>query len=163
MEALLELLENRRWKEDCLRVNIATPQDIVVSPSGFKRVRLASNVVTAREEALRAAIREAAPFWSDDFSIIANRNVTCQRHTDGANIGPSFCVFLGDFEGGALVFADGKRFTEKGVWHTLDGSVERWNEPHTGTKYSVILYRPGKPSKSRLIQARRPRRSGAPS
>lgn len=155
MDTVFELLERRRWKEDCLRTNIAAPEDIVVSASGFRRVRLASNVLSHREEELRAAIEASAPFCVEGLQIVVNKNVTCRPHTDGANVGPSHCLFLGDFEGGALVFADGKRFTQKRTWHTFDGGVQHWNEPHEGTKYSVILYRPGKPSKSRLIHARR--------
>ena len=155
MDALLKLLEARKWKEDCLRTNIAGPEHIEVSDSGFKRVRLASNVVSPSEGDLRAAIQQVAPCCTDEYQIIVNRNVTCRPHRDPANVGPSYCLFLGDFEGGALIFADGKRFTEKGVWHVLDGRIEHWNEPQTGTKYSVILYRPGRTSKSRLIKAYR--------
>jgi hypothetical protein len=39
------------------------------------------------------------------------------------------------------VFEDGTRFEEKRRWFRFDGRTPHWNEPHTGTKYSVILYR----------------------
>ena len=146
MDELLRLLGERRW-QSCLRVNIAEPKDIVVSPSGFKRVKLNSNVVLPAERDLAAAVRRLAPVGTEGHRIVVNRNVTCQPHRDPANDGPSYCLFLGDFTGGELIFADGKMFTEKHTWHEINGQVEHWNEPHEGTKYSVILFKPSKPSK----------------
>ena len=41
---------------------------------------------------------------------------------------------------GALCFSDGRRISEQGIWHEFDGKIQHWNEPHEGTKYSIILY-----------------------
>ena len=51
-------------------------------------------------------------------------------------------MFLGDFEGGALLLEDGRRFEKRGVWHRYDGrALLHWNEDITaGTKYSVIVH-----------------------
>ncbi len=51
-------------------------------------------------------------------------------------------MFLGDFQGGALLLEDGHRFEERGVWHQYDGSrLLHWNEEITaGVKYSVISH-----------------------
>jgi hypothetical protein len=104
------------------------------------------------------AIRAVAPDWRADTKAIINKDVTCKRHRDGANLGSSYILFLGDFEGGALVFDDGTRFEAKREWFEFDGQVPHWNEPHTGTKYSVVLYRtsvaPGD-TKASIIRARR--------
>ena len=63
---------------------------------------------------------------------------------------------MGDFTGGALVFDDGRRIEEKNIWHQIDGRVHHWNEPHEGTKYSIILYRSTRQSKiSRIWEKRR--------
>ena len=84
-----------------------------------------------------------------------NRNVKCERHRDG-NDGFSWIIWLGDFTGGALVFDDGRRIEEKHIWHQIDRRVHHWNEPHEGTKYSIILYRSNRKSKiSRIWEGRR--------
>jgi len=62
-------------------------------------------------------------------------------HRDAGNAGPSLALFLGRFEGGALVTEDGRRLDEPGVLRAFDGRALHWNEPVTGgTKYSVIFY-----------------------
>ena len=63
---------------------------------------------------------------------------------------------MGDFTGGALVFDDGTRIEEKYTWHHIDGRVYHWNEPHEGTKYSIIIYKSSKKSKSmRMVEKKR--------
>ena len=58
---------------------------------------------------------------------------------DRNNIGAFYILFLGDFTGGALCFSDGRRISEdRGVWHEFDGKIQHWNEPHEGTKYSML-------------------------
>ena len=78
-----------------------------------------------------------------------------QFFEEGGNKGHSYVLWLGDFTGGALLFDDGTRLEEKYKWHKIDGQIHHWNEPHEGTKYSIILYRGnGKPPKSALIHTR---------
>jgi hypothetical protein len=127
----------------------------LVRRNGFVKARVDSNVLRKGETELREAIRAIAPGWYDDIKIVLNRNVTCKPHTDSANRGHSFILFLGDFTGGALVFEDGVRIEEPRRWYCINGHVRHWNEPHQGTKYSVVLYRPTVSSKSSIIHARR--------
>ena len=63
-------------------------------------------------------------------------------HRDKKNVGESASMFLGDFEGGALLLEDGRRFEKRGVWHRYDGrALLHWNEDITsGTKHSVIAH-----------------------
>ena len=140
LAALLFLLEHRRWEKVCLRANIATPEQIEVVKK-TKRAHLDSNILRRDgvDTLIRKTLKEIAPEWSDDTQIILNRNVTCRKHRDG-NDGHSWILWLGDFDGGALVFETGERIAEKHKWHKIDGQVPHWNEPHTGNKYSVILY-----------------------
>ena len=63
-------------------------------------------------------------------------------------------MWLGDFEGGALQFESGQQITEKGVWHQIDGRVAHWNEPHSGTKYGIVLYQKTGPTKREMIGRR---------
>ena len=156
MDELERLLAKRYWQPYSLRTSIA-PRDRVVEKNGFRKAMVASNTPGPRETSLLSAIRAVAPAWHEDTKVILNKDVTCKRHRDGANLGSSYILFLGDFEGGALVFDDGTRFEAKREWLEFDGQVPHWNEPHTGTKFSVVLYRTSVPpceTKSRLIRAR---------
>ena len=62
--------------------------------------------------------------------------------TDKNNVGTTAVLFLGDFEGGALVLADGRRFNGHRVWHGYDGAeIEHWNKPITrDLKYAVVAH-----------------------
>ena len=160
MDTLEFLLANRRWKPTCLRVNVAQPELVQVYKT-VKRVHLESNTLRACavDCLVRKAIASIAPeWWDDETKIIVNRNVTCKRHVD-QNDGPSWVLWLGDFDGGALVFDDGRRIDEKRTWHKIDGRVPHWNEPHTGTKYGVVIFRQSTVSKRSLIQERSRRKA----
>ena len=61
----------------------------------------------------------------------------------------------GGFSGGALHFDDGTTLTQKGVWHRIDGRIPHWNDEHTGTKYSIILYKQNHTTKQELIAERK--------
>ena len=142
MDPLLFLLQHRRWDPKCLRANIARPDQIEI----FKKTKKAcvdSNVCSKSsvDILIRKAVKELAPEWfGEDTRIVLNRNVQCERHCD-SNDGHSWIMFLGDFVGGALVFENGERVEEPRIWHRIDGRVPHWNEPHTGTKYSVIFFK----------------------
>jgi hypothetical protein len=155
MDVVEFLLANRRWDPTCLRANIA-PADKIELFKKTKRVHVESNVARndATDRLLVKALRAIAPEWWDDTRVILNRNVTCEKHRDG-NEGHSWVLWLGDFSGGALVFDSGERFTERGVWHKINGRTPHWNEPHEGTKYGVVLYRRTGPSKNELIRLRK--------
>jgi hypothetical protein len=125
----------------------------------WKKTKLAlveSNVLGKTERLLKEAIQLTAPeWWDDETKLTLNRNVKCERHKDGGNRNHSYVLFLGDFTGGALLFEDGTRIEEKYKWHKINGSIPHWNEPHEGTKYSIVLYR-SKPlvSKTQRINRR---------
>ena len=136
------LLGKRRWDNRCLRSNVAQPE-FVVQVGTVKVAKIRSNVLNKEKEPeLYEAIKAIAPeWWGDETHITLNKNVTCKRHRDYRNEGSSWILFLGNFTGGALVFDDGARVEGKGVWHKIDGHKYHWNEPHEGTKYSIVLYR----------------------
>ena len=64
-------------------------------------------------------------------------------------------MWLGDFIGGALLFDDGTCITEKYKWHQINGQIHHWNEPHEGTKFSIIIYQGVKRRKSDIIKSLR--------
>jgi hypothetical protein len=112
-----------------------------------------SNLLQLKDTELRDAIKSIAPqWWGDDTRITLNINVCCQRHTD-SNKAHSWIIWFGNFIGGALVFDDGVRIDEKYTWHRINGQTHHWNEPHVGTKYSIILYQRVGESKGAKIAA----------
>ena len=148
-------MEARKWQKKCLRYNIVKPEDIVI----YKKTKLAfveSDSPQPKrskiDRELIKAIEDIAPeWWGVDTRICINRNVQCERHKDG-NKGHSYILWLGDFTGGALLFDDGTRIEDKYKWHKINGQIHHWNEPHDGTKYSVIIYKGnGQKKKTELI------------
>jgi len=141
------LLENRTWAQSCRRVNIVKPEEVMVSATGFRWARVASNVVhntKTQDLLLRKALSAVAPvWWGDETQITVNRNVVCKPHVDKNNSEYSYIAFLGDVKGGALLFEDGLRLEEPYKWHKIRAKeVLRWSEPiEAGVKHSVVLYR----------------------
>ena len=153
MDTVESLLRARKWQDTCLRPNIAAPGDILIR-GRVKVARVRSNVVRRdREPALYEAIKDIAPeWWGDETRVTVNQDVVCQRHRDG-NTGHSWMLWLGDYtQGGQLHFDDGTVIDGKRLWHRFDGQQHHWNTPHEGgVKYSVILYRSSRPSKSETM------------
>lgn len=145
MDKVEELLRSRKWAKDCLRVNIAQPDQIITrGKAGKVKIALVkSNLLRRDEHELREAIKFIAPeWWDEETQVILNHNVQCKRHKD-SNKEHSWIIFLGDFTGGALCFDDGTRIEEQYKWHKIDGHQYHWNEPHEGEKFSIVLYRSG--------------------
>ena len=152
MEKLLELVSKRKWVKHCLRLNVAQPEDIKMSGS-IKAAKIYSNVLNKREKELELydAIREVVPeWWGDETQITLNKGLVCKRHKDHGNKEHSYILWLGDFTGGALNFDDGTKVGGKGVWHKIKGHVHHWNDPHEGSKYSIVLYRGTRKQKKQI-------------
>ena len=164
MEIVEEMLEKRKWAKDCLRANIA-PEDKIIKRGKVKIAMVESNLLNQiKEPLLTDAIKQIAPEWfGDETQVILNRNVTCKRHVDKNN-GYSYVCFFGDFEGGDLCFDDGAVYKDKHSWHKINGQIAHWNEPHTGNKYSIVLYRSGAKRKKveAIMQGIKNRNNGKP-
>ena len=156
MDLVEELLAKRKWRKDCLRVNVAQPEDIRMYGT-VKVAMVKSNLVRNREKEpiLYDAIKAIAPeWWGDETQIILNKDLKCRKHKD-ANKEHSWILWLGDFTGGALNFEDGTKLEEKYKWHRINGQIPHWNDDHEGTKYAVVLYRSTKKAKAyRLNEAK---------
>ena len=69
-------------------------------------------------------------------------------------------MWLGDFTGGALHFDDGAKIEGRREWHKINGHIHHWNDPHEGTKYSIVLYRgTRKPKTNRLAEAKQAKKA----
>ena len=164
MDVLEDLLSKRKWVKSFLRSNAAQPEDIKISGT-VKVAKIYSNVLNNREKEpeLYDAIKNVAPeWWDDETQITLNKDLVCKRHRDHANKEHSWIMWLGDFTGGALHFDDGAKIEGKGVWHKINGHIHHWNDPHEGSKYSIVLYRRTRTTKSnRLADASRAKRAAA--
>lgn len=146
MDTLEDALRSHKFKITNLRVNIVPPEDRLEKRYGKNVVRTTRKPILSQtlwEGELYDLILATAPELPERTRWYAtiNKNLVCHRHKDSGNYGRSFILFLGDFTGGALVFDDGCRIEDKGMWHEFDGRVEHWNEPFQGEKYSIVLYR----------------------
>lgn len=153
---LLHLLETRHWRAKTNRMNIAHKKRYVPCVSAEGKKYMDRRVLEPQQsECLSSGkvwefVRTMLPPWcipGDFFCVTVNKNVTCARHRDRANNGSVGLMFLGEFEGGALLTETGDRFEERGVWHKYEGSeVAHWNEPITaGTKYAVVIHNNKRP------------------
>jgi hypothetical protein len=162
LDTLEELMAKRKWVKSCLRSNVAQPEDIKISGT-VKVAKIYSNVLNNREKEpeLYDAIKNVAPeWWDDETQITLNKDLVCKRHRDHANKEHSWIMWLGHFCGGDLHFDDGKRIRGQREWHKINGHIHHWNDPHQGTKYSIVLYRGTRaPKTNRLLEARRAKKA----
>ena len=69
-------------------------------------------------------------------------------------------MWLGHFCGGDLHFDDGTRIRGQREWHKINGHIPHWNDPHQGTKYSIVLYRgTRKPKTNGLLKAKQAKKA----
>jgi hypothetical protein len=98
---------------------------------------------TAKQARMLALVRQLLDVEEPLFLTI-NKNVTCGRHRDGANVAHSHIMFFGECQGGELVVEEpeGDRvLSERNVWHKFEGGEHyHYNRPHTGLKFSIVAY-----------------------
>jgi len=146
MEEVSRLLAGRKFTGTRLRPNIVPEAERSVYVHPVKGTKLNTTRKAIQSDMIKAgtplweAVAEIAPENATWNSICVNKNIKCEPHVDKNNIGNSWILFLGDFTGGALCFADSRCISERGKWHEFDGKIQHWNDPHEGTKFSIILY-----------------------
>ena len=151
---LLHLLESRKWRKQTHRLNIASSYTQIPRVSAEGKPCRDRKVLEPQQSECTTKgqvwdfVQTMLPPWFPPgeggswFCVTVNKNTTCKPHKDRDNLGDVGIMFLGEFEGGALLTETGERYQERGVWHRYAGSkVQHWNEPITaGTKYSVIIH-----------------------
>ena len=151
LATLHRMLETHRWRKQTHRTGIAPSYVRTHFTSKEGRPYSVCRVQEPQQSEYHASgeiwehVRSMLPDWfveGEFFGVTLNRNTVCQPHRDKNNIGESAILFLGDFQGGALLLENGSRFEERCVWHRYDGSrLLHWNEEITaGVKYSVIAH-----------------------
>ena len=136
------MFETRKWLKQTNRLIIANSYTHIprVSKEGKKyrdkKVLEPQQSECVKRGELLDLVKTMLPPWftpGEHFCITANRNVQCAPHRDRDNLGDVGAMFIGDFEGGALLTENGDRYEERGVWHRYDGArVKHWNKPITG-------------------------------
>ena len=150
-DELEHLLQTCKWREQTHRTNISHNHTYVqrVSKEGKKyherKVLEPQQSEYCGNGPILEHVRSMLPPWfqmGEHFAVTLNRNVQCSPHRDQNNVITTAILFLGDFEGGDLVLADGRRFSKRRVWHGYDGAqIEHWNEPITGgLGYAVVAH-----------------------
>jgi len=75
-------------------------------------------------------------------SCQVNYNYTSKRHVDGNNLGPSYIIGLGDYQGGELAIEGKKPQGCRRKWLSFCGTDPHWTCPvtNTGTRITLIYF-----------------------
>ena len=80
-------------------------------------------------------------------TVYINKDLQCDKHKDGSNVGPSTLISIGDFVGGEICIQENENSENYIVCSAkyqgiqFDGSkLTHFNLPHTGTKYSLVFF-----------------------
>ena len=72
-------------------------------------------------------------------TIQVNKNIVCNPHTDKNNVGLSYIIGLGDYEGGNLMIEENENDI-KNKFFLFDGKKIHYNKSFTGDRYSIIFF-----------------------
>ena len=121
---LLRILDTHKWRKQTHRTGIASTftRTYHISKEGKERSQCRVQEQQQSESHAQGEIHEFVlgmlPEWfvqGEIFGVTLNRNTVCQPHRDKKNVGDTAIMFLGDYEGGAVLLGDGRRFEERGV------------------------------------------------
>lgn len=87
---------------------------------------------------IRKIIKEKFPNFKYT-TIQLNKNIISPPHIDKNNVGPSYILGLGDYDGGKLVI-EGEEFDIKNKWKHFDGRLGHWVKPFKGTRYTLVFF-----------------------
>ena len=87
---------------------------------------------------LKKIMKEKDPSFK--FTTIQlNKNILSPPHVDKNNVGPSYIIAFGDYDGGKLVI-EGKEHNIKNRFLKFDGTKGHWVTPFKGTRYSLVFF-----------------------
>jgi hypothetical protein len=112
-----------------------------------EKIRAQISLDTLKNPALWELIKELGAAYDLSYTTVqVNKNYTTKRHKDIANFNgePSYIISLGDYTDGLLYLEKEDCVVKIDAFNTMyefDGSkTYHWNEPHHGTKYSLVFY-----------------------
>ena len=108
--------------------------------NGIAPVGTLRNSETLKEGPIFDLCKAMLPKGSMD-SVQINRNEACTEHTD-KNIGDSYTIVFGKFEGGILEFENERPHRLKRVWRRYDASQKHWvTRIRSGIRVSLTAFR----------------------
>lgn len=72
-------------------------------------------------------------------TIQINKNIQSPPHVDKNNVGDSYIIAFGNYEGGDLII-EGVPYNIKNRFFRFDGTKAHWTAPFEGTRYSIIYF-----------------------
>lgn len=72
-------------------------------------------------------------------TIQVNKNFSSVPHVDKNNVGISYVIAMGDFEGGEI-FVEGKSHNIDNIFLKFDGTLGHWVSDYKGTRYSLVFF-----------------------
>jgi hypothetical protein len=91
-------------------------------------------------------LKDLIALYHPDFeytTIQVNQGFACKKHIDKNNVGPSYSISLGDFEGGELEVDDGEyiyTYESRNRFVKFNGRNEHWVLPFEGERYSLVYF-----------------------
>jgi hypothetical protein len=92
-----------------------------------------------------AVIQEIDPDFAGKYTANAfTQNFVGSPHIDTQDIGPQYCLGLGEYSGGELCIESGScevsRINTRGALVKVDGRYPHWVAPFEGERFSVVWY-----------------------
>lgn len=154
LATITKLLDDLKWRLNYDRPNVSDHGCRSVNmglchPRFKKGIHLTA--LSQREPILHRhlcqLIKEHDPIfkWT---TITINKNLQTKPHTDSHNVGKSWIIGLGDYQGGELVI-DGVEHDIKEKWLQFDGTIEHYTKPFIGTRYSLVFFTDGRVIRSK--------------
>lgn len=148
-EEVLELLENTKFPKCYSRKNIEKGIEAFVLGDVNYRGQAFLDYKTRgpskynkKFPVLFKSIKKMMKAYDPDFNfttIQVNKNVLSPPHVDKNNVGPSYIIALGEYNGGKLVI-EGKEYNIKNRFKKFDGTFGHWVTPFDGTRYSLVFF-----------------------
>lgn len=143
-------------KRDKTRGNVLMSPTDTISAFALGKVRrydlpgyLVESVYNRKFPELHAKLRKLMALHDPQFrynAIQLNRGVQTKRHRDRNNAGPSYCLAIGDYQGGGLsIYPTGETpytLDNRYRWVHYDGArLEHSSAPvRSGTRYALVFY-----------------------
>ena len=152
MQDITELLDSIKFPKNYSRKNIMTGKPLEcfclgeVNYRGQKFLNYKTRGPSKHNEKfpeLLQKLTELINNYDPDFkftTIQLNKNIQSPRHIDKNNVGYSYIIGLGDYNGGELNIENLGDFNIKNSFLKFNGTNPHWTSAFQGTRYSIIFF-----------------------
>jgi hypothetical protein len=144
---ILTLLNETKFTKSSRRKNINNDISPFSMIMGYRQwfADKGLSVATKKNPILYEKLKELMNNYDPEFewtTITLNKNFRCEPHKDGKNIGESYIIGIGNYDGGELN-VEGEKINIKNKFYKFNGSekthfVEPWSD---GDRYSLVFYK----------------------